>query len=382
MTINHNDGDSDSSLFESYGNHETGMEDRTGDTTVDVDGCRSDISPSPATSTVLSSNSDQYSLEGKKRSSGMGILSVSEHDYLNESYIDGDDDDNIHNPQRKPDFQRGDHVYQWCSLLGVPGVFAHHGIVVDVTYRVDTQKWSLLIVDFDNWRDDDCVGGISNSSSASSSSRPKSTNRHIVQSLSSSKKNREVWDFDGDRGNLRVHWSDPYQWKKVEYGVGFWRQSLSRGGTVTKAESDPPDMVIARVQFLMEHPHLLPSYHVIQSNCECAATWCKTGRWMTLQAAQFLHGVVAGHIKSTATVAGAVATTQVTVPSAGLWGWLGYTTQVSLMSTQPWIVPALIVGGTVAVGAPAIWLAVANKHWKKMTQELNDAFYDAAGLRP
>jgi hypothetical protein len=52
------------------------------------------------------------------------------------------------------------------------------------------------------------------------------------------------------------------------------------------------------------------------------------------------------------------------------------------MSTQPWIVPALIVGGTVAVGAPAIWLAVANKHWKKMTQELNDAFYDAAGLRP
>mmetsp|Transcript_51271 Transcript_51271/g.123782 ORF Transcript_51271/g.123782 Transcript_51271/m.123782 type:complete len:124 (+) Transcript_51271:581-952(+) len=95
-----------------------------------------------------------------------------------------------------------------------------------------------------------------------------------------------------------------------------------------------------------------------------------------LQAAQFLNGVVAGHLKSTATVAGAIATTQVTVPSTGLWGWLGYTTQVSLISTQPWIVPALVVGGAVVVGAPAAWLEGTKKHWKKMTEDLNGAFYN------
>eukprot|EP00529_Nitzschia_sp_RCC80_P020668 CAMPEP_0113463918 /NCGR_PEP_ID=MMETSP0014_2-20120614/12919_1 /TAXON_ID=2857 /ORGANISM="Nitzschia sp." /LENGTH=396 /DNA_ID=CAMNT_0000355955 /DNA_START=19 /DNA_END=1209 /DNA_ORIENTATION=- /assembly_acc=CAM_ASM_000159 len=287
-------------------------------------------------------------------------------------------------PPRPSDFQLGDHVYQWCSLLGIPAVFAHHGIVLDVAFQEQTQKWSLLIVDFDNWYDaddnddDDERGSSSSSSSSSSPSKNSMRNRsNILRSFSSvNDKHREVWDFDGDKGHLRVRWSDSQDWKKVSYGVGFWKQSLSRGGTVTKAKSDPPDMVLARVRFLLDHPHLLPPYDVIQSNCECAATWCKTGTWMTLQAAQFLHSVVAGHLKSTATVAGAIAKTQVTVPSAGLWGWLGCTTQVSLISTQPWIVPALVVGGAVVVGAPAAWLAVTKKHWKKMTEDLNGAFYN------
>ena len=305
---------------------------------------------------------------------------------FHDTRIDNNDDqDGLHPPPPPPpppDFQPGDHVYQWCSLLGIPAVFAHHGIVLDVLFNEKTQKWSLLIVDFDNWHDDVDERGLSTSSpfSSSLSSQDSTMDRScILRSFSSiNSTRREVWDFDGDKGHLRVHTSDPHEWRKVSYGVGFWKQSFSRGGTVTKAKSDPTDMVLARVRFLLDHPHLLPPYDVIQSNCECAATWCKTGTWTTIQAENFLHGVVAGHLKSTATVAGAVATTQVTVPSAGMWGWMGYTTQVSLISTQPWIVPALVVGGAVVVGAPAAWLAVTKKHWKKMTDDLNVVFYNSA----
>ena len=184
---------------------------------------------------------------------------------------------------------------------------------------------------------------------------------------------------------LRVFKANPNEWKKVEYGVtSFWKQHLSRGGTVTKAQSDPPSVVIARVKFLLNLPsNKLPEYNFVTSNCECIAVWCKCGQYTTLQSAQVLHGIVAGHVKTTATVASAVATTQVTVPAAGIWGtWFGYTTQVSLLSTQPWLLPALIVGGTVAIGVPAISLVFANKHWKTTTKELNEAFWEISADRP
>jgi hypothetical protein len=40
----------------------------------------------------------------------------------------------------------------------------------------------------------------------------------------------------------------------------------------------------------------------------------------------------------------------------------------------PFVLPALLVGGAVAVGAPAIALAIAIKTWKDLTAKLNKAF--------
>jgi len=62
----------------------------------------------------------------------------------------------------------------------------------------------------------------------------------------------------------------------------------------------------------------------------------------------------AGQLKSTATLAAYTASQQVTVttPSAGLWGYLGYTTttHVSLLSTQPHLMPLLAAYGVVTAG--------------------------------
>ena len=307
---------------------------------------------------------------------------------------------------RRPDFEKGDHVYQWCSLLGIPGVFAHHGIVLDVFYEESRSRWYLSIADFDNWQkklknrqeaedndedeeDNDTDGNANVDAAAATARQPlfQSSSSRTFNSSSNSQQQNEKEDASVKivTTNLRIYKADPTQWNKVEYGVtGFWKQHFSRGGTVTKAQCDPPGVVVARVEFLMNIPvDKLPfQYDWIQSNCECIAVWCKCGIFTTLQGAQFLHGIVAGQMKSTVTVASAVATTQVTVPAAGVWGWLGYTTQVSLLSTQPWIVPALIVGGVLSIGAPAMKLAFARKHWKNMTETLNNEFWTIHGDRP
>jgi len=63
-------------------------------------------------------------------------------------------------------------------------------------------------------------------------------------------------------------------------------------------QSDPKEIVLARVNFVLEHMDVLPPYHVFYSNSECIAVWCKTGRWSTLQAAVFLSTNSVGALKS------------------------------------------------------------------------------------
>eukprot|EP00978_Attheya_sp_CCMP212_P041852 scaffold245402_cov46-Attheya_sp.AAC.1 len=41
-------------------------------------------------------------------------------------------------------FSVGDHVYIWCSMWGIPGMFQHHGIVL----TVDEAKDVITIADF------------------------------------------------------------------------------------------------------------------------------------------------------------------------------------------------------------------------------------------
>ena len=161
---------------------------------------------------------------------------------------------------------------------------------------------------------------------------------------------------------------------------------FSRSGTCTSATSDPPGLVRSRVQFLLDHPQHLPRYNVIHSNCECVAVWCTTGYFTTVQASSWLSVTAAGQVKSAMTLVGAAstATTTVTVPQAGLWGWMGYTTtaQVPLLTSHPFLLPAIAAYGVVTVGAPAVVLWSARQHWKRCTQALNDAYWAAAVENP
>lgn len=287
-------------------------------------------------------------------------------------------DQNNQNNNR-PDFEMGDHVYQWCSVWGIPAVFAHHGIVLNVFFHQESNEWRLRVADFSlgNAQDDDDDDNHQNNNNKNNDGWD-SVHAPRKKSFSSSGSGSK-----NGHSRIRTYETDPALWKKVQYQAGFWRKHLSRGGTATSAVSDPPGMVRARVQFLLDAAtDRLPPYRLVQSNCECVAVWCKTGTWATLQATSWLSAAAAGQVKSTATLVGAAASTTVTVPAAGLWGWLGYTSQASLLSTQPWLLPALAAYGVVSVGGPALWLAMAQRQWKKTTLEMNTAFWNSAIEHP
>eukprot|EP00536_Pseudo-nitzschia_multiseries_P006936 jgi/Psemu1/286786/fgenesh1_pg.154_\ len=237
-----------------------------------------------------------------------------------------------------PELEVGDHVYQWRSLCGVPFMFQHHGIVMDVLRDGDGTPIRLTIADFSN------------------------------------------------EGIVRTY-TDTDKWHKVHYQSGFWKRQFRRSGTATDAKPDAVGLVLARVNYILQHPSELPDYHVVNANCECVAFWCKTGNWSTLQASSFLELTAAGQAKQSATLATAAtaATANVTVPAAGIWGsWFGYTTttSVSWLSLHPMAMPGLACYAAITVGVPAVMYATAHKAWKETSRRLNDAFWEAANEHP
>ena len=143
-------------------------------------------------------------------------------------------------------------------------------------------------------------------------------------------------------------------------------------------ETDPGTLVVERVNFLLENQHLIPPWNALKSNSECIAVWCKTGRWSTYQVSGYLHTLFMGQAKTAATVAAAASTASVTVPAAGYMGWLGFTTQVSLLALHPWLIPAIAGYGIASIGVPMYILRKCGAFWAKTTIELNDEFWSRA----
>ena len=295
------------------------------------------------------------------------------------------------------EIQIADHVYQWRSWAGIPAVFQHHGIVMDIQTIQETDDEGnvttsnrLTIADFSNKPDDSSSKRAVATISANPNPNTKEQETQKNESGSSPPNDENVINganpkalFSLTQGGILQAYTDTDSWHKVHYEAPWWkRQVFSRAGTCTHSKSDAVGIVLARVHFILGHPEILPDYHVIYANCECVAFWCKTGRWSTLQAASFLEYTAAGQAKSTGTMAAAAVHSQVTVPAAGLWGWLGYTTKVSLLSVQPMLIPALAGYGIVTVGAPAIIWHKARKKWEATSKKLSDAFWESAMERP
>lgn len=266
-------------------------------------------------------------------------------------------------------FAMGDHVYQWCSFALVPSVFQHHGIVLEVRPEAEGDGWILKIADYVRYagkeEDKDQKGVAVSSPSGKKPLTPQKEQGGATNS-----------------GCLRVYESSSKEWHKVKYGAKFWERHTARSGTCTAAKCEPPGMVRARMQFLLDHPETLPSYDLMNSNCECVAVWCKTGTWGTLQAASWLAITAAGQAKSAMTVAGVAASTQVTVPASGLWGTIGYTTQASFLSMHPFAVPLIAAYGVVTAGVPAVSLMRCKRRWREQTEEMNQAFWEDAVENP
>ena len=143
-------------------------------------------------------------------------------------------------------------------------------------------------------------------------------------------------------------------------------------------ETDPGTLVVQRVNFLLENQNLIPPWHALKSNSECLAVWCKTGRWSTYQVSGYLNTIFMGQAKTAATVAAAASSATVTVPAAGYMGWLGFTTQVSLLALHPWLIPAIAGYGIASIGVPMYILKRCGKQWAKTTIDLNDEFWSRA----
>ena len=49
------------------------------------------------------------------------------------------------------------------------------------------------------------------------------------------------------------------------------------------ANNDPINyaaVVQQQVGFLFSNPHIIPTYLLVECNCECIPVWCKTGQWV------------------------------------------------------------------------------------------------------
>ncbi|KAL7427851.1 hypothetical protein ACHAXH_000690 [Discostella pseudostelligera] len=150
---------------------------------------------------------------------------------------------------------------------------------------------------------------------------------------------------------------DAKQTKSVEQeGQGVVNSTHQRKTMENLPRSDPTVLVLARTRFILEHgENVLPPYHIINSNSECIAVWCKTGRWSTFQASVFLHSSAIGYAKSA---------TAATIGAAAM---------------NPWLIPAVATVGLAAVGTPWLFLKVANDKWNEATNELTEKFWMQAG---
>ena len=261
------------------------------------------------------------------------------------------------------EFKIGDHIYAW----GEAKIYNHHCIVV----HVNDDDGGLIVADFS------CLVGVQGSETSTSrlsaASFPSSFGR--ASSFGTYHSSTKFVPSTNKLGALRsIPVDDPRAYRKVKYNATASECCTSRAGTHTTASPSNADTVLARVQFLDENYDLIPPYHLLLSNCETVAFWCMTGTWRTMQVTAALRFVGAGSTAGTGAAAVYFAGQTVTVPAAGIWGWLGYTTEVALTATQPLLLPAIAVGGSILVGTTVARAINVHSKWKETTELLNDAF--------
>lgn len=296
-------------------------------------------------------------------------------------------------------FQVGDHVYQWCSLLGVPQAFQHHAIVISVESNCEEEDEQVLtVVDFSNLCPED--NETKHDKTCDEKDRHGATKKtrapEIPHGSFASRKNHcnSFSQSSSPKAASQGGYIRKYKtkakagsWHKVQYDDKWYNSHFfRRAGTSTQEASDLRTLVIHRVKSILElfkdsDKTILPNYHAIYANCECFAVWCKTGRFCTLQALSILRKSVAiaagSTAASTAGIAAAEVTTIAMVPASGVWGLLGCVTTtattVPLTSTMPMLLPGIAIAGAISAGVPIIHLLVTKKKWEETTKRLNDS---------
>lgn len=267
-------------------------------------------------------------------------------------------------------FEEGDHVYKWCDHGPVPKAYTHHGIVIGVAD--DKMSQTLTILDFSTADARKSSPGKSSSSSSFREPSKDASAKTILSMLTESSKD----------------------WQKVRYASSDDERpsfETARGGTCTSAKKSETNEIMARVGFVRNRasfrdqgsstlvsdcPLPFPSYHCLSANCDCFAVWLATGSWCSLQGLAGAKGLAGFSVIYAATAAAAAGATIpcVTVPAAGVWGWLGFTSTTTVAAAFPLVIPVAVAGSA--------WLGVraVNERdkslrfeWSVTTDTLNSA---------
>jgi hypothetical protein len=171
-------------------------------------------------------------------------------------------------------FAPGDHVYQWCKVAGILK-FQHHAIIMKVYWDQSNEMWMTDVCDLSQNPIDATPGR--------SVSRTSTIPRGV-------KSKGNPYSNKGEPGFWRSYSTPTADWHKVIYQA-LWHHFFCPPGTYTWVKCDPADVTLARAKYLQDSGAFLLAgepYHWLYKNCEAVATWCKTGKWCTLQSFAFV----------------------------------------------------------------------------------------------
>ena len=230
--------------------------------------------------------------------------------------MDQDENDPANPAEECPssrDFRPGDHVWMHCEAIG--GVrYQHHGIVVKVL-----ADGRLSIADFT---------APNESTIALPTSSPSTSQGTGGRML----------DWHG----VRIVPYDAAEWHKERYTY----EDDDEAPPPAAADADANDHALQRVTFLLQNPHLLPKYELLESNCETVAVWCRTGQFRTHQVA----GLMGGGIRNSAVATGVAAAASVVLGP----------------------LPAVVGAGVVA--SMSLKQSGNESKWRERTEILNEEF--------
>jgi hypothetical protein len=186
--------------------------------------------------------------------------------------------------------EAGDHIYIWCS----PG-YQHHGIVLEIqkgAVEAAENEAGLVVADTITVTSstDQAETESTEVPPATSASQPRIliaefTNAALTETpLWSSASHASTAVSTGVMGAFRyIYETQPSKWHKVKYQANPLECMTWRPGTCSPVTPDLVQVVLTRVQFLRTCNHFIPDYHVLASNCEAVAVWCKTGKYQSSQ---------------------------------------------------------------------------------------------------
>ena len=227
-----------------------------------------------------------------------------------EGGITGDDDlgeiDAELDEEQKMDnhLRPGDHIFIWQSYGINPRAYQRHAVVVSVTENGEDDPLTRpqdssqsheeqLAFDLDTLYTTDDVDGIDvtvvsfyhfrrhHQAHGAAAAQAASSNKRGKRSGCKRELLREFIGEDGIKKKKPIH--------KVRYGRKVKKGILSqKAGVGTALKKDQVGLILARVDYVLEHPDHLPDHNALSANGECASLWCVTGRWCTLQGASIL----------------------------------------------------------------------------------------------